>query len=323
MIDVRKLLICIFLLSAFACQQDKKEKQPSRPAIDPSKIKIDVEAGAIHTPDGVLIMYKKAGTGDQTIVVPNLTYINDGLRSLEDNYTLIYYDARNRGRSQTVMNGIQLKGGINNDVKDLETIRQHFRLNQLNLIGHGYYGLVAALYGLEHPDKLGKVVMLNPYPAPVDQDAGQPFDSENTQAVQKSLTALATAKADMKDLEYCERWWGILKAQYVGDEFKARGVDAQICKYPNEMPDRQLAYLEKYIEPSLEQLDYSRQDFAKIESPVLVIWGQKDRLYGKNTGKIWQSILSEASLTNLAEAGNMSWIEAPGEVAAAIKTFYE
>ncbi len=318
-----KLLFYLFLFSIFSCQQEEQEEKQPRPAIDPSKIKIDVEAGAIHTPDGVLIMYKKAGSGSETIVVPNLTYINNGLRALEEDYSLIYYDARNRGRSQTVMNGIQLKGGINNDVKDLETLRQHFKLDRLNIIGHGHYGLVAALYGVQYPDKLGKVVMLNPSPAPVDQDPGAPYTDKTTEDIEKGLSGLAEAKSNMKDLEYCERWWGIAKNRYIGDEFKSRAVDAQICKYPNEMPDRQMAYQQKYVNPSLEKLKEDGPNFRKLQSPVLIIWGEKDRLYGAKTGTIWKSLLPDASLTRLKDAGNMSWIEAPNEVTSAIKTFFK
>ena len=143
-------LFCLNLV-LWGCQgAESQEEKPLRRTIDPSQITIDVEVGGVRTPDQVLLQYKKTGSGPQVLVVPNATFLADDFKLLEQEYTVIYYDQRNRGRSQTVKDPEKLTAGIWHDVADLEAVRQHFQLDRFYLIGHGYLSVVAGLYARRH-----------------------------------------------------------------------------------------------------------------------------------------------------------------------------
>ncbi len=80
--------------------------------------------------DGVRLYYETLGTGPE-VVLPNGFHLLDDFRHLADRRTLIFYDVRNRGRSDSVD-----RGSIADDVEDLEAVRKHFGIDRLDLIAH-------------------------------------------------------------------------------------------------------------------------------------------------------------------------------------------
>ena len=58
--------------------------------------------GFLLTDDGLHLYYQRVGSGEPTLVVPNgLVYVSD-FEPLTKHRTVIYYDVRNRGRSDAV-----------------------------------------------------------------------------------------------------------------------------------------------------------------------------------------------------------------------------
>jgi proline iminopeptidase len=121
-------------------------------------------AGFITAGDGVRLFYRKDGDGSPSLVVPNgLVYANDFSR-LSAHRTVLFYDVRNRGRSDEVIDPTVLQKGIHNDVEDLEEVRRAFELTSLNLLGHSYMGLMVALYAAKYPAHVHRVVQIGPSP---------------------------------------------------------------------------------------------------------------------------------------------------------------
>src|SRR5262245_46324845 len=118
----------------------------------------------VTTSDGVRLFARRVGDGPVDVIIPNATYMFDDFKYLADDRTLITYDLRNRGRSDTVTDVAKLEGGILNDVEDLEAVRAHFNVPRIGLIGHSYVGLVLALYAMKHPDRANRVVLICPPP---------------------------------------------------------------------------------------------------------------------------------------------------------------
>ena len=86
------------------------------------------DEGFVTTDDGVRLFYQRLGSGGRTVVVLNATYMIEEFRYLAEDRTVLFYDLRNRGRSDSVSDPAKLKGGMYNDIEDLETIRRHFNL---------------------------------------------------------------------------------------------------------------------------------------------------------------------------------------------------
>lgn len=98
--------------------------------------------GYLTTQDGVRLYFQKHGSGPNAVIVPNAVHMFESFKHLAANRTIIFFDLRNRGRSESVSDASKLVRGIHNDVDDVETVRQHFQIDQVDLVGHSYVGLL-------------------------------------------------------------------------------------------------------------------------------------------------------------------------------------
>jgi len=72
---------------------------------------------------------------------------------------LFYYDQRGGGRSPVSR---ETPVGWREHVADLEAIRVALALDRLTLCGYSWGGLLAVLYLLEHPDRVGPLALVSP-----------------------------------------------------------------------------------------------------------------------------------------------------------------
>ena len=79
--------------------------------------------GYVTTSDGVRLFFRKLGTGLQTVMIPNAGHMFDSFRCLADHRTIIFFDLRNRGASDSVSDSSKLAKGIQHDVDDLEAVQ--------------------------------------------------------------------------------------------------------------------------------------------------------------------------------------------------------
>src|SRR5215471_12492683 len=123
--------------------------------------------GYAVTEDGLRLFFQRVGKGSDVVVIPNAAYMFDDFRWVADDHTVIFYDLRNRGRSDSVTDASKLQAGIHNDIEDLETIRRHFGVSPVAVIGHSYLGMVVALYAMKYPADVSRVVMAGSPPPEV------------------------------------------------------------------------------------------------------------------------------------------------------------
>ena len=116
----------------------------------------------VTTADGVRLFVHKLGSGPQTVVIPNGFYLFDDFKHLAEGRSLVFLDLRNRGRSDAVSDSGKLKRGIHHNVDDLEAVRQHLGIAQMNLLGHSYAGLVVILYAMTYPAQVNRMVQIGP-----------------------------------------------------------------------------------------------------------------------------------------------------------------
>lgn len=106
--------------------------------------------------------YCLVGTGPDTLVVPAAAFLVQKFKRLSPGLTFVFYDPRNRGRSEAVSDTTHL--GIQYSLSDLEDVRQHFRIKKMSLIGWSYLGAMVALYAAERPEQVDRVVQIGPIP---------------------------------------------------------------------------------------------------------------------------------------------------------------
>lgn len=118
-------------------------------------------SGLITAPDRIRLHYVKIGTAPKVLIAPGVGNEAD-FEALTRRRTVIFFDIRNRGRSDPVP--IDGKVGFPVEVDDLDVVRRHFDLDKVDVIGWSYVGLVAALYAARYPQHVDRLVMACPAP---------------------------------------------------------------------------------------------------------------------------------------------------------------
>lgn len=270
--------------------------------------------------DGVRLFVRTLGRGATTLIVPNGLYFIDDFSFLPADRTIVVYDVRNRGRSDTVTDRSKLARGILQDVDDLDAVRRHAGLDRFELMGHSYMGLVVALQAMRYPGHVTRVVQIGPSPPrAATQYPPELAFNDGTLAEVFSTFGQLQKEGIADPEERCRRFWSVLKCLYVTDRKDADRVAWERCELPNERNFMQ--YFQGEIVPSMQRLDLSPAEFAKAAMPVLTIHGRKDRSAPYGGGRDWAAQLPNARLLTIDDGGHAPWIEAPEVVFGAVKTF--
>jgi proline iminopeptidase len=285
--------------------------------------KSPLSTGYVSTADGTRLFFQVVGDGAETVVIPNGMCLYDDFAFLSERRRLVFYDLRNRGLSDSISDVSKLKGGIHNDVDDLEAVRRHLGISKMTLMGHSYVGLMIILYAMKHGAGVRRMVQL----APAQPYAGRQYPSHLTcddgvlQEVLAKLAEIQKERSTQSSAEFCMKFWSILRMIYVANPADAAKVDWGRCDLPNER--NVMKYWTESIFPSMQALRLTSDDFAKVTVPVLILHGTRDRSAPYGGAREWGLLLPNARLVSLEQVAHALWIEAPERVFGAIGTFLE
>jgi pimeloyl-ACP methyl ester carboxylesterase len=249
------------------------------------------------------------------LVIPNGVIMLDDFKSLADERTLIAYDPRNRGRSDQSGDG-----DIHRDVDDIDTVRRHFAIDRVDLIGHSYVGLMVALYGMKYPGHVNRIVQIGPMQLVADKKYPAHLTGEDgtMAAVFGKMAQLQKERQSEDEVEFCRKLWAVLGALYVTDPADAWKIDWGRCELANER--NFLKYWMEKILPSIQRLKIA-EEVSKATMPVLTIHGTRDRNAAYGAGREWAIMLPDARLVTVEGAAHAPWIEAPERVFGAVRSF--
>jgi len=115
--------------------------------------------------NGAKIWVVLVGKGDPLFIIPggpggaHIGYHR--FDSLAGNNMLVYFDAFGRGKSDTAKDVREYT--LDRDIEDLEGLRVGLQLDQINVLGHSYGGLVAQGYALKYPQHVKHLVLANTF----------------------------------------------------------------------------------------------------------------------------------------------------------------
>jgi pimeloyl-ACP methyl ester carboxylesterase len=277
--------------------------------------------GYVSTNDGARLFYEKVGDGPRVLVVLNGYYLIDDFKYLADDRTVAFLDLRNRGRSDYITDDSKLTRGIQQDVDDLETVRQHLGIHSIDLLAHSYAGLVAFLYVNKYPTSVNRIVAIGPMQPYLSKQ--YPPELQNNDAILQhffsSARELEKERASMEPREFCRRFWSILHRIYVADQAVVERLHWDRCDLETELNG--MKYWMKHLVPSMQSLALTAADFSALRHPALIVHGRKDRSAPYGGGRDWTAMLPNARLLTLAGAAHAPWIEFPEEVLAPIRSF--
>jgi proline iminopeptidase len=214
-------------------------------------------------------------------------------------------------------------------VADLDTVRQHFRLDSAVLLGHSWGTVLALEYALRHPTRVSRLILMNPAPASAsdvavlrqaylrqlgaDMDrqreivAGAAYKEGDPEAVAARYRIHFTHA--LKRREDYETLMARMKAAFISQGrdgiVKARAVEDALMRDSWEIPGYDLM-------PRLRGLNI----------PTLVIWSDADFIPVEIATHITEA-LPQARLATLKDCGHFAYMECPAAVRDAFDTFFQ
>lgn len=295
--------------------------------------------GYVTCPDGVRLFFHAVGDGPGMAIVPNgIHLVEDFARLAEDRHTLVFYDVRNRGRSDAIApdaageDGTS-RSGILQDAEDLHAVVRHFALERtgergggragerVDLIGHSFAGLLVVLHAMTYPAEVGRIIQIGAIsPNPDTQYPAHLTCVDDTfRGVMAALAELRQERDRHDPEEFCRRTWALLRPLYVTDPADAGRITWSRCDLAHERGA--MKYFMERTLPSIRQLALTVEQIARVKAPVLTVHGRKDRSAPYGSGREWASSLPDARLLTIDDGGHAPWIEAPELLFGALETF--
>jgi pimeloyl-ACP methyl ester carboxylesterase len=258
------------------------------------------------------------------VIVPAELYLHRDLRELAKGRRVVFYDMRNRGRSDRVQDSTHIT--IQWDVRDLESVRRFVAADRFVPVGWSYLGLMVMLYAVEHPDRVERVVQIGPVARRWDTEFPPELTANDPAPVIDAAARAALARLDSSGLAerdpraHCRRRYELTRVSLVGDPRLAARVP-DVCDQENEWPRNFQRHLRHHFVSSVQPLDVPWSAFAAVRVPVLTIHGTKDRNAPYGAGREWVSHLPDARLLTVRGAAHMPWLDEPALVFGAIDAF--
>jgi proline iminopeptidase len=116
---------------------------------------------------GVELFVRRVGQGVPTVVLhggpgAHHDYLLPAFDALAEGRELIYYDQRGGGRSPVARD---VPVGWTEHVADLDALRTTWGIERLTLAGYSWGGLLALLYAVSYPGRVGRLALISPAPA--------------------------------------------------------------------------------------------------------------------------------------------------------------
>jgi proline iminopeptidase len=284
--------------------------------------------GYVEASPGVRLFYRLVGSGRDTVVVLHggpgfsMDYLAADLEPLAAEQALLFYDQRGTGRSSLVTDSAALDGERFAD--DLEAVRRHFRLERLTLLGHSWGAGVAALYAARHPDRVGRLLIVDGIPVRRQGlvQAFQALEESRDSATLRQMRRWREARqANPGDAAACRAYYVLWFQPFFVDGAAARRSKGDFCAGTPEALGNKVRSVDRFTVPSLGEWDW-RPALGAVTAPALVIHGTADPL-PVATAREWAAALPNGRMLLIQRVGHFPYLEAPETFFAAVTEFVQ
>ena len=193
-------------------------------------------------------------------------------------------------------------------MKRIDRFIQALKIERFHLAGNSMGGLLAAMYGASYPEKVMTLSLL----APAGVDSPKP--SEMALLLQRGTNPLLTGSPDEYErlLNLC-----FVKPPFIPSQFKRLLVADAIAhrKFDEEIWNDMK--LHRASDGSFSPESLLDPYLPKIQAPVLIIWGDTDRILDVGGAVVLEKKLKNCRTIIMKETGHMPMLEKPKETASA------
>jgi proline iminopeptidase len=282
--------------------------------------------GFVFVRPGLHLYYHVLGDGAETVVVPNANWLAELLQPLAaegSRRRLILYDPRSRGRSSAVTDGRHLS--LEEDVADLEAVRRYFGLERMALLGSSYHAAITALYALDYPERIERMLLVCPITPRRPGEWLQETPTSEELTYPPGIPRLEEMRREGLDREdpvaFCRAWFTyfLLPAQMGELSAAARFPLDDICSFPNEWPQNAMSLYFRHIIPKIKEWDF-RPRLPELRRPLLVMQGTDD-LVPEEASREWAAHAGDARFLRIEGSGHHPYLERPQEFFPAADAF--
>jgi len=285
--------------------------------------------GYLAATDGARLFYRVAGQGRDTLIAihggpgVDLESIYKDFEPLFARHVVIFYDQRGAGRSELPADTTRLF--FPQQVRDLDAVRLHFRLDKATLVAHSYGPMLAASYAIAHPERVRRLVLMGPVPPRrgdfwkrFAQNVGSRMDSTQRARLAAASRLLADTAADTKHA--CRDYWAMAMIPRLAEPARTLPlIKSDLCAAPLAGIRYGLTTTNRVVMGSIGDWDL-RFALAKLPVPTLVVHGEREAI-PMDLVEEWVTALPDARLLRVPDAAHFAYAERPEIVWPAVETF--
>jgi len=280
----------------------------------------DAREGSIVADDGVRLFYREIGGGRDAIVIPVAVWTSPHFdRLARGDRRVVYYDPRGRGRSET---GDLKAVSLDRATRDLQQLLDRLSITQATLVGWSGYGMEMAAFALAHPDRVARLVQLNPVPP-----RQEPYMSQRMAGMRErvDVSELRRYQEMVRDgrpqPDLCRQYNRATAPSFAAHPERVKASIERLCELPAEWPANQQKFFVAFMS-SIAGLDF-RPRISELRMPRLVIHGDRDLIAVEGVQEWLVPGNDQARLLIVEGADHASFIDEPDAVVGAIDTFVQ
>ena len=186
-----------------------------------------------------------------------------------------------------------------------------FDYDQINLAGHSLGGWIAWRYAVEHPQKIGSLILIAPSGVPL---GGDPYGAPEKAAAGLSLQLQSFVMENYFPRFLVKRV--LLRTVSNRDTVSEATITAfwELGRLPGNR--RALA-----LSNASDREVHKVETLTLVNAPTLLIWGANDQMIPLSTSKAFLSRIATIEFMQLDGVGHMPMLEAANSVSARISSF--
>lgn len=241
---------------------------------------------------------------DHTQYLPALTQLADVMQ-------LVYFDHRGSGRSGYPDPATYT---LEQNVKDIEALRQYLGLEKIVLLGQSYGGMVAQKYAIEYGQNLEALILITTAPSwHYIEKAREELKKKGTPAQQQMGEYLFTGSfTDNQQFLHFFKLFGNLYSVSSYNEVRA-----------NEAYERMIVSAEalnRGMVDGYKRFDF-REELGSITAPTLLLGAQEDWITPIEQTHIIAQKMPKVEMKILENSSHNVWGDAPEATYTAIRNF--
>lgn len=256
---------------------------------------------------GVPVHYKVEGSGIPVLLLhgtgSSLHTWDDWAESLSDSFQIVRLDLPAYGLTGPRPDRDY---ALSTYIQFLDEFTEAIGIDSFHIAGNSFGGELAFIYAGHHPEKVGKIILVDAAGLPSGEEPPMVFKLASnpiTALILKKVTPKSFIKKNM--LEVYE------DDELVTDEIVTRYHDMATREGNRE------AFVDRVNTPSV---DYSHL-LSKLEEPTLIMWGEKDEWAPFENAAIMDKMIPNSRIVSYAEVGHLPMEEYPVQSAKDAKEF--